>query len=660
MLKLTTDDEFEMLPAMDRDSICVKAKRDLRNAYLELTYSPDFKITGAEYVLFPACCYKGNQFKSLKKEYPPMFSGEEAAVNMENTITDVPRLEKDGGGSIQVTAGDVSVPCVGLYSPDERKAVFVFTIQQIEGHNLGLSYEKGKIGITYPHMRKEKIYRWPFMRDGKDEGLDFADGQTVEIPYRVIEQTCADMEEFYRIFFKHRKCMGMDCTKPAVLPFERQAEIQIDKFNRLNWREEGGFYGVGTIEEPGQMWQLGWVGGGMSSYALMKLGGPLEWERGIKTLEHVFRTQLDSGLFVDECNSSGQTGEKGTAASQRWHLIRRSGDILYFLIKHFQLMEERGTAVPRSFLEGTQRLTDRLVKIWEYYGQFGQFADRETGEIAVGGSAAGALIPGALAAVCRYASESRNRMVSACLFTSGKKVLDAAEQSAEMFYREFAVKGYTTGGPGDILQCPDSESAFALLESFVTLYEVTNKEKWLNYSVHMANFCSSWVTAYNYRFPAESEFARLDMKTVGSVFANVQNKHSAPGICTLSGDSLYKVYQWTKEPLYLELAEEIVLTISQYMSTDERPVYSWDVPKDASLLNDDSVKVPREKLPSGFICERVNLSDWESERCIGGVFNGSCWAETSNLLALAEAIPLLGYGRDSAGDVWFMPDEGKK
>ena len=67
MLKLTTDDEFEMLPAMARDSICVKAKRDLRNAYLELTYIPDFKITGAEYVLFPACCYKGNQFKSLKK-----------------------------------------------------------------------------------------------------------------------------------------------------------------------------------------------------------------------------------------------------------------------------------------------------------------------------------------------------------------------------------------------------------------------------------------------------------------------------------------------------------------------------------------------------------------------------------------------------------------
>ena len=74
------------------------------------------------------------------------------------------------------------------------------------------------------------------------------------------------------------------------------------------------------------------------------------------------------------------------------------------------------------------------------------------------------------------------------------------------------------------------------------------------------------------------------------------------------------------------------------MSTDKRPIYSWDVPKDASLLNDDSIRVEGEKLPQGFICERVNMSDWESFRCIGGVFNGSCWCEVSNLLFLADKL----------------------
>lgn len=605
----------------------IEAAADLKNEYLELTFVPDIKCTGREYVLFPACCYKGNQFTSLKKNYPPMFTEEEAGVEQETIITDVPRLEKDGSGSIQVTTGDVSVPCVGLYSAEEKKAVFVYTIQQIDGVNLGLSYEKGRIGITYPHMRKEQIYRWPFMQNKSDRGMDFAKGQILKIPYKLIERQCYDIEEFYRIFFENRKCMGMDCKRPFVLPYEEQARIQIDKFNQMNWREEGGFYGVGTVEEPGQMWQLGWVGGGMSSYALMKLGGPLEWKRGIRTLEHIFHTQLESGLFIDECDSTGKADREGTSASEKWHLIRRSGDALYFLMKHFRLMQERNTKIPEEFLEGTRRLSDALVNMWKKYGQFGQFVNRETGEIVVGGSASGSLIPGALASAYQFFSENH--------------YLEAAKESGEMFYRQFARKGYTTGGPGEILQCPDSESAFALLESFVVLYEVTEEEKWLGYSTYMADFCSSWVVSYNYKFPAGSEFARLKMKTVGSVFANVQNKHSAPGICTLSGDSLLKVYKWTKEPLYLELAKDIALTPSQYMSTEERPIYSWDVPKDASLLEDDTIKAEREKLPQGYICERVNLSDWESERCIGGVFNGSCWAETSNLLVLAETIPLL-------------------
>ena len=121
-----------------------------------------------------------------------------------------------------------------------------------------------------------------------------------------------------------------------------------------------------------------------------------------------------------------------------------------------------------------------------------------------------------------------------------------------------------------------------------------------------------------------------------SVFANAQNKHSAPGICTLSGNSLYKLYQWTNNALYKELYEDIALTISQYMSTEERPIYSWDVPKDAAANDQTNMTVEREKLPQGFICERVNMSDWETERCVGGVFNASCWCETSNLLTLAE------------------------
>ena len=51
-----------------------------------------------------------------------MFTEEEADVNIENIITDVPRLKKDGKGKIEITTGDVSVPCVAVYSNEEKKA----------------------------------------------------------------------------------------------------------------------------------------------------------------------------------------------------------------------------------------------------------------------------------------------------------------------------------------------------------------------------------------------------------------------------------------------------------------------------------------------------------------------------------------------------------
>ncbi len=128
-----------------------------------------------------------------------------------------------------------------------------------------------------------------------------------------------------------------------------------------------------------------------------------------------------------------------------------------------------------------------------------------------------------------------------------------------------------------MLQCVDSESAFGLLESFVVLYNITGDAKWLGYARENAHYCASWVVSYNYRFPETSEFARHGMKTVGTVFANLQNKHSAPGICTLSGDSLYKLWKWTGDPLYLELVTDIAVTIGQYMSTDDNPIYDWDL-----------------------------------------------------------------------------------
>jgi hypothetical protein len=564
---------------------------------------------GSEYVLFPACAYDGNKFDVQKREYPPMFFPEEAGIDMPVTITDVPRLEKDGSGKIEVTTGDVSVPCVGIYNAKEDKAVLVYTIQHIDGKNLGLAYEKGLISITYPAFR-EQVYRANRMAENQDTYNDIE----CKIPYKVIEFECQSMEEFFRVYFVNRKCMGMDDSRAAVLPYTEQFELLKNKFNSMNWCEDGQYYDINTKG----MWQPGWCGGAMAGCPLMKMGGELEKQRAIKTLEHLFSNQAPSGLFYG-FNIDRNDGFK-VKGTEKWVLVRKSADCLYFLFKHFELME----SVPLKFIEGTRRTADRFVDIWNKYGQFGQFIDCDSGEIVVGGSTSGAIIPAGLAKAYKYFNDER--------------YLKVAIESAAMMYERDALSGYTTGGPGEVLQCPDSESAFALLESLVVLYEMTGDGKWLGYAEFMAHQCSSWVVGYNYLFPEGSEFSRLGMKTTGSVFANVQNKHSAPGICTLSAGSLLKLYKWTDDELYEELYKDISLTMGQYISTNERPIYSRDRLEESCGGKGICDRSERFRLPQGFINERVNMSDWEGYDRIGEVFHGSCWSEVSNLLTLVELV----------------------
>lgn len=629
MVKVTTAAHSQIMVSQKEQEIAVEFQETTVPTWLQISFAPQLLFDGGEYLLLPGCCYNGNRFDVLKKDYPPLFTPEEAKVEMPVTITDVPRLEKDGSGMVEVTAGDVSVPCIGVFLPHEKKACFLFTVQELDGVNLGLCYQQGKLMLRYPFYREKSAYRWPFLTESRDKGMIFEAGQSVIVPFRYFEIECGSMEEFYRFFFLHRKCMGMDDSRPPILPFEKQLEIQTTKFNCLNWYDAAGFYGPGCkADKPKNPWQPGWCGGGISSYALLKTGGPLEERRALRTLEHVFRTQKECGLFAESTDWQGTEGScgYGEPGTESWHLVRESADLLFFLFKHFKVMGEKGIEISDSFRAGARKAADGFVALWERYGQLGQFINLKTGEIAVGGSTSGAIAPAALCAAYAFFQEPR--------------YLQAAKDIAQLYYSRDAHNGYTTGGPGEILQCPDSESCAGLLESCVSLYEATREAHWLDKARHLAHLCASWTVAYNYRFPSGSEFSRLGMKSVGAVFANVQNKHAAPGICTLSGDSLYRLWRYTGDPLYQELFEDITLTVSQYLSTDQRPIWSWDVPKDASLLEDDTLRTKRERLLPGYICERVNLSDWESQRCVGGVFNGSCWCESTNLLILADCTEL--------------------
>jgi len=277
------------------------------------------------------------------------------------------------------------------------------------------------------------------------------------------------------------------------------------------------------------------------------------------------------------------------------------------MFKHIAAMKNMGIDIPKEVLSGTVKAADVIEEIWEKNGQLGQFIDAETGEIIIGGSTSGGIAPAAL-----------------CLayeFTGNESYITAARQIARYYYENFIKKGFTTGGPAEALQAPDSESIAGLFESFIALYEKDRSEEWLIKAKDTAHQISSWVVAYDYKFPKNSRLDRMNVKSKGSVWANVQNKHAAPGICNHSAAAFLKLYRATGDKRYLDLMQEIAHFMPQMVSTSEDPIIAQN----------------GKALKPGEMCERVNLSDWEGTENVGdSIREANAWTQISLMLTWLE------------------------
>ena len=577
------------------------------------------------YVFAPACAYDGNRIKQVERIYPPMYNNTEVGKNAQPIMMKgIPALNPDGSGKIEVTAGDMAVPCVGIFFKKRKEAFFLFAEQEVKGKNLGFGIEKGKITIQYP-TKRGLAYRYVLPPEpNADKGVPIVYGEKVQSALLLRTFACESIPHFFEIFFENRKIL-MHSERPVNGYTQELWDIMEAHFNNHNWG--GRYYG----NNRWRLWQCGWCGCAMSSYPLYVLGNEETKQRAIQTIDYLVSFAAPSGLFYgfvfddvigddsfhsEETNQYAFCTQKGEEYSnfsmmKDTHLIRKSGDVLAFLYKHFDCMP-----VKTEWEIAARNCADAFVKLFDTYGTFGQFVNVETGEMQVGLSCAGASTIGGLVRSYEY--------------FNNPAYLETAKKACDYYYENFVAKGVTTGGPGEILTAPDSESCYGMVESCVLLYEATKEEKWLNYAKDSANLFSSWVMTYAYKFPKGCEFEIQNINTTGSVFANVQNKHSAPGICTFSGDTLYRLYRYTKDGRYLELIKDIAYFIPQCVSTPQKPLYDWDHPHGD----------PEGRLLDGYICERVNTSDWEMQPFVGGVFNVSCWCETSLVLTFAELMHL--------------------
>ena len=586
---------------------------------LALEYAEE-NCSGKEYVFLPAAVYDGNRMNSKKIPYPP-FHANRTQDGWEHVITDIPHLDKDGGKArIQFRSGDMSTPAMGHYSEEKKEGFLMLAKHIVHGRYTGFTVEQNSeqlsFSVSCPAVREEKKYFFGELPDGSgfyptcdfasdDEGMILSVGEEIELEVFCCRIPARNLNEYFAGFHDLRE--SLETGEPyASIPFGTAYTAIKEKYIKMNFREEG-YFSVGTESDaPPACWQAGWVGGGINSYPFLIEDKGTAREQALCNLHFITeKLQYENGWYIPMYAGGVKYGDGFPHPDNPILLMRKDADLLYFLIKQAMYLRVHDQQW-QELEESIARQADAMVRFYRKNGQLGQFIHMKEEYLIQGETAGAAIAAAALALAYEY--------------FGNEEYIKTAKALGELYRDDYLSKGICNGGPGEICQAPDSESAFALLESFVLLYETTGNQQWLKAAEEAFELAVTWVISYDFRFPEGSTASQLGIHTTGTVFANAQNKHSAPGICTLSGNSILKLYRFTGDKRYLQWIGRISHAVSQFVSLKDRPI--------KSLTGAD--------LPAGYINERVQTSDWEGKETIGEFLYASNWPEVTMMLTYVE------------------------
>lgn len=589
------------------------------------------------FVLLPGAVYGGNRFHAQRYAYsPPAVGPLPEESDRTPWIGDIPRLNlAEGESHLDQMSIDCATPGIGIHFPLQRKSLLILTAQQNAQGPFGLEVventarTEAEVLLTSPGIRHERYFSISgYCEPSTDRAAVFRQGDRLSIEFRMFWFDCETVQGLFDFVFAHRN----DCFDVAPLrhelPFSAAWQLLEEKHNRENWREADSVYQVSILQDPPNpfmLFQSGWVGGMMTPYPLLQEGCALSRERALRNMDLFFTgAQTEFGLFHEFyfegkwiSNMKSRLDAHGFSrytfgTDKQWTLVRRIGDLLYFIFREFQLLreQENENLIQPEWTTAMRRNLAAVETVWRTNGEFGQYVDVLSGKVTIAGSTAGALIPAGLVLGAQFFGED--------------KWIELAEEIADKFRREDLASGVTTGGPGDCVQAPDSESIAALIDSFILLYEATGKRNWLQAAEDAITQTASWALSYDYAFPEGSALHQIGAQSRGVFLANAQNKTGVPGICTLSGQSILRVFRATANPRHLELLREITHAIPQFMGRADKRIptrLQWG-------------RKGLTELPTGWICERVNVTQWGE--AIGEISAYSCWCEIAMMLTWAD------------------------
>lgn len=533
-----------------------KALKDMPESGVAVAFDR-YRWTSDNYVMIPASVYNGNRQRIVNRNYatgldPSDYDRPDLAL----TSNPIPQLSPDFGSSsrLEVSVCNAATPVIAFLDRQKQEGVLLLTDQGIERDGQIIDHaliveeapdrSMASFVISAPGVREKKPEFIGFS-PSPDRGLAIRKGDEITIRVTRLSYPCHDVPQLLGHFMHDRK-RHIRCAAPRhLVPMSEVLSI-------MDRNIDARYYQKDSVEfyrpETADWMSYGWIGGLINTYPMLAIGDDEHLRRVARTFDFALpRAKGKSGYYYDILQPDGTVLNRDAAAVVPGVAVtRRNADVLYWMVKQFDLMKRMGRSdrIRPEWEDAVRKLADAFVRTWKEEGTWGNYLHVETGKVAVFNTTSGAMAVGALALAAEYFCHP--------------KYLEVAEQAASDFYRQFSIVGFTSGGCGDILQNSDSETAAALMTSLTTLYEKTGKAGYLQQAQDLAHLCASWTVSFDYRLPDDTPLAQLGANLTGAVWASTQNKHGAPGFCTQSGDALFKLYRATGDTLYAELLRDII------------------------------------------------------------------------------------------------------
>ena len=591
----------------DTAELCFSIKSRIPLQNIQLIQPLHFELDAASYVIAPGTMYDGNRMLVSRQTYCPEAPTEGVDANGPLLQVDIPRLTLDTNYRAEFAANAFSMPVVGIYDSMQKVGflvgIEVYGVWGVTGVNLvTIPGELVSVEICLP-VRRKRRYRFCDWIDTDETGMNLAPGQTVTGQVKLIRVGASTIPEFVaRVAEYGHEHRGKEPRRPSF-SFSQSAALIEEKFNAFNWDEKNGFYRSGINPSARYAVQTGWVSGGVTIVSMIGSDNPLSRQRALRMLDVFCRdARSPSGYF-----HGAHDGEKWFSVGFRrpncrtFSLVRRPLECTRDVLKCLSHLQSQGEKTQPHWEAAARSNLDATCRTFERFGHLGYNIDPETGDVQWGDSTCGAFGIEALVRGAAWFGEPH--------------YLEVAEKLAAYYCHHFLARGITCGGVGDALTAADSESNYALLAGLVHLHASTGNPQHLAWACQAADLFCTWVLSYDAIMPEGTPLARLGIQPRGAVFANTQNQHGAPGICTASGEALLALYQVTGEERYLRVLEDITQCIPQ-MIVQKGQEEIWG------------------EIPPGSISERLMTMDGLEPN--GHTARMSTWPETSMLLALRE------------------------